>query len=75
MGVGYLGDSPFISKHLGPLFGKTTGYSILSGGIVLGIMCIPYMLNMLIEFSGHAQGYKEASLSLGATIGSQSNMW
>lgn len=60
---------PFISKHLGPIFGeKTTGYSILSGGIVLGIMCIPYMLNMLIEFFRTVpKGTREASLSLGAT--------
>jgi phosphate transport system permease protein len=46
----------------------STGYSTLSGGIVLAIMCIPYMLNMLIEtFQTVPIGLQEASLSLGAT--------
>lgn len=60
---------PFISEYLAPLFGQnTTGYSILAGGIVLAIMCIPYMLNMLMEvFKTVPMGTREASLSLGAT--------
>lgn len=61
---------PFISKTIAPLFGvDSTGYSILAGGIVLAIMCIPYMLNMLIDiFNTIPTGLKEASLSLGATM-------
>lgn len=61
---------PFIGKYLAPLFGiSTTGYSILAGGIVLAIMCIPYMLNMLIDiFNTIPIGLKEASLSVGATM-------
>ncbi|HKM94905.1 MAG TPA: phosphate ABC transporter permease subunit PstC [Prolixibacteraceae bacterium] len=61
---------PFIGKVLAPCFGiSTTGYSILAGGIVLAIMCIPYMLNMLIDIFGAVPcGLKEASLSLGATL-------
>jgi phosphate transport system permease protein len=61
---------PFIGNHLAPFFGvSTTGYSILAGGIVLAIMCIPYMLNMLIDiFNTIPTGLKEASLSLGASI-------
>jgi phosphate transport system permease protein len=60
---------PFISRFLAPAFGTTSsGYSLLAGGIVLAIMCIPYMLNMLIEvFQTIPLGMKEASLSLGAT--------
>ena len=61
---------PFISDFLAPLFNITsTGYSIFSGGIVLAVMCIPYMLNMIMEvFNTVPQGLKEASLSLGATL-------
>lgn len=60
---------PFNSKILAPVFNVTSsGYSIFAGGIVLAIMCIPYMLNMLIEvFKTVPIGMKEASLSLGAT--------
>jgi phosphate transport system permease protein len=61
---------PFVSDLLAPVFRiNSTGYSILSGGIVLAVMCIPYMLNMIIEvFNTVPVGLKEASLSLGATL-------
>ena len=61
---------PFIGKGIAPLLHiESSGYSILSGGIVLAVMCIPYMLNMLIEvFNTVPNGLKEASLSLGATF-------
>lgn len=61
---------PFISDYLAPLLGmKSSGYSILAGGIVLAVMCIPYILNMLIDvFNTIPAGLKEASLSLGATF-------
>jgi phosphate transport system permease protein len=61
---------PFISKYLAPFFNtSSSGYSIFAGGLVLAIMCIPYMLNMLIEvFNTVPAGMKEASLSLGATF-------
>jgi len=60
---------PFISGTLAPFFHTSSpGYTMLAGGIVLAIMCIPYMLNMLIEvFQTIPLGLKEASLSLGAT--------
>ena len=60
---------PFAGKLLAPLFGVTSsGYSILAGGIVLAVMCIPYMLNMMIEvFRTVPVEMKEASLSMGAT--------
>jgi phosphate transport system permease protein len=60
---------PFVSGVLAPLANTTSaGYSVIAGGMVLAIMCIPYMLNMLIElFNTIPLGMKEASLSLGAT--------
>lgn len=60
---------PFVGSYLAPVFGiSSTGYSILAGGLVLAVMCVPYMLNMLIEVFGTVpMGLKEASLSLGAT--------
>ncbi|MBN2165552.1 MAG: phosphate ABC transporter permease subunit PstC [Marinilabiliaceae bacterium] len=61
---------PFISKILAPAFNiNTSGYTIFAGGVVLAVMCIPYMLNMIIEvFNTIPMGLKEASLSLGATF-------
>ena len=60
---------PLVSK-LAPVFhANSSGYTILAGGIVLAVMCIPYILNMLIEvFHTVPTGLKEASLSLGATV-------
>ncbi|MDY0024570.1 MAG: phosphate ABC transporter permease subunit PstC [Lentimicrobium sp.] len=60
---------PFIGDYLAPALGTTsTGYSVLAGGSVLAVMCIPYSLNMLIEiFRTVPCGLREASLSLGAT--------
>lgn len=61
---------PFISKVLTPILHITSsGYTLLAGGIVLAIMCIPYILNMIIEvFKTVPVGLREASLSLGATF-------
>lgn len=60
---------PFIGDYLAPALRATsTGYSILAGGSVLAVMCIPYTLNMLIEvFRTVPSGLREASLALGAT--------
>ncbi|WP_053185016.1 phosphate ABC transporter permease subunit PstC [Sunxiuqinia dokdonensis] len=60
---------PAVSDYVAPFFGtSSSGYSLLAGGVVLAVMCIPYMLNMLIEvFHTIPVGMKEASLSLGAT--------
>ncbi len=60
---------PLVSNFLAPIFNtSSSGYSIFAGGIVLSVMCIPYMLNMLIEvFNTVPVGLKEAALSLGAT--------
>jgi len=60
---------PFVSQHIAPLFGKeTSGYTIMSGGIVLAIMIIPFVLNILIEvFKAIPEELTEVTLSLGAT--------
>ncbi|QEC54318.1 phosphate ABC transporter permease subunit PstC [Anseongella ginsenosidimutans] len=60
---------PLVADYIAPLAGsQLTGYSILAGGIVLAVMCIPYMLNLLIEvFRNIPRELNEASLSLGAT--------
>lgn len=60
---------PLLAHYVAPAFGfTTTGYCLLSGGIVLAIMAVPYMLNMLMEvFRSIPIELKEASLSVGAT--------
>jgi len=60
---------PFISNKIAPLFGKQiSGYSILSGSIVLSVMIIPFILNILLEvFKSVPEELQEASLSLGAS--------
>ncbi|MGE0087849.1 MAG: phosphate ABC transporter permease subunit PstC [Bacteroidales bacterium] len=59
---------PFVSK-LGTYFGHpNSGYTILTGSIVLSIMIIPFVLNILIEVIRTVpRELSEASLSLGAT--------
>ncbi|MBI5217321.1 MAG: phosphate ABC transporter permease subunit PstC [Bacteroidia bacterium] len=59
---------PFVAK-LGNFFGiHTTGYTILSGALVLSVMIIPFILNVLIEILRTIpEELSEASLSLGAT--------
>ena len=60
---------PLLADYVAPALGlSTTGYCLLSGGVVLAIMAVPYMLNMLMEvFRSVPVELKEASLSLGAT--------
>ncbi|MBU0763713.1 MAG: phosphate ABC transporter permease subunit PstC [Bacteroidetes bacterium] len=61
---------PLTGDYLAPFFGgaQNSGYCILSGGIVLAIMIIPFILNILIEiFRAIPKELTEASLSLGAT--------
>jgi phosphate transport system permease protein len=60
---------PFIRFYVAPIFGvSTTGYSILAGGIVLGVMIIPVIISVLVEvFRAIPNQLREASLSLGAT--------
>jgi phosphate transport system permease protein len=45
-----------------------TGYTLLTGGIVLGVMILPLLVSLLVEiFSAVPDSLREASASLGAT--------
>ena len=45
-----------------------TGYTLLAGGIVLGVMILPLLVSLLVEiFSAVPDALREASTSLGAT--------
>ncbi len=60
---------PLVQDHIAPFFGHySTGYSVLSGGIVLAIMIFPVIIHVALEIL-HAvpQEVREASLALGAT--------
>ena len=60
---------PLVSGYLAPLFGTTsTGYCVLSAGIVLALMVFPIMISICVElFEAVPGGVREASLALGAT--------
>lgn len=60
---------PWISESFAPNFVEfSTGYTVLAGGIVLGIMILPLMVSLFVElFSTVPEELREASLSLGAT--------
>jgi phosphate transport system permease protein len=60
---------PFISDKIAPHFVEySTGYSVLTGGVVLAIMIIPLLISILFEiFAAVPQELRDASLSLGAT--------
>ncbi len=63
---------PFFDQHLGwlPLFASNqpTGYSILSGGIVLAVMIAPFIIAVTCEVLMAApQDWRLGSLGIGAT--------
>jgi len=60
---------PLVGQKIAPLFGTySSGYCILSGGIVLAIMVFPTIIHVSLEvFSSIPYPLREASLSLGAT--------
>jgi phosphate transport system permease protein len=60
---------PWIANKLAPFFvDYSTGYTILAGGIVLGIMILPLLVSLLVEiYSSVPNELRETSLSLGAT--------
>lgn len=60
---------PFISDFVAPFLGvQSTGYSLITGSIVLAVMIIPFILNILIEIiKTFPPELKEATFSLGAT--------
>ncbi|MDR1865412.1 MAG: phosphate ABC transporter permease subunit PstC [Bacteroidales bacterium] len=60
---------PWISEKLAPRFLEfSTGYTVLAGGIVLGVMILPLLVSLFIEIITSVPGeLREASISLGAT--------
>lgn len=60
---------PFISDIVGPAVGTaTSGYTLLSGAIVLSVMILPLLVSLFMEiFDNVRKDLREASLSLGAT--------
>ncbi len=60
---------PWISEKLAPKFVEfSTGYSVLAGGVVLGVMVLPLMVSLFVEiFSSTPAELRQASQSLGAT--------
>jgi phosphate transport system permease protein len=60
---------PLIKDYVAPFFGNfSTGYSVLSGGIVLAIMIFPVIIHVALEIlRAVPQEVREASLALGAT--------
>ncbi len=60
---------PFIGDVVAPHFVEySSGYSVLSGGIVLAIMIIPLIISILTEiFAAIPKELRDASLSVGAT--------
>ena len=60
---------PLISDYVAPLLGAfTTGYCMLSGGVVLAVMILPIIIHVTVEvFDTVPLELRNASLSLGAT--------
>jgi phosphate transport system permease protein len=60
---------PLIKDHIAPWCGTfSTGYSVLTAGIVLAIMVFPVIIHVIIEvFRSIPQELRDASLALGAT--------
>lgn len=60
---------PFVKDHVAPVFGSfSTGYSVLSGGIVLAVMVVPVIMHVCLEVFGTVPAeMRHASLAVGAT--------
>ncbi len=60
---------PFIADTLSPHFVEySSGYSVLAGGIVMGVMILPLLISLFVEiFSVVPDELRDASASLGAT--------
>lgn len=60
---------PVISEWLAPHFVEfSAGYTVLAGGIVLGVMILPLLVSLFIElFTSVPDELRDASTSLGAT--------
>ena len=60
---------PVVSNIVGPAVGTaTSGYTLLSGAVVLSVMILPLLVSLFMEiFDNVRHELREASLSLGAT--------
>jgi len=60
---------PFVGNVVAPFFGAySSGYCVLSGGIVLAIMVFPTIIHVSLEvFGAVPQDLRDTSLALGAT--------
>jgi phosphate transport system permease protein len=60
---------PLIRQYIAPSMNmSSTGYTVLAGGLVLGLMIVPVIIHVLNEvFKAVPVDLREASLSLGAT--------
>lgn len=60
---------PLVRDIIGPAFGaETSGFSILSAGIVLALMVAPIIVSLSVEvLRGVPKALREASMGLGAT--------
>lgn len=60
---------PIVSDIVGPAVGRaTSGYTLLSGAVVLSVMILPLLVSLFIEIFGNISiDLRESSLSLGAT--------
>jgi len=60
---------PLIANKIAPGFVEfSTGYTVLSGGVVLAVMIIPLLISIMVEvFRSIPREMTDASLSMGAT--------
>lgn len=60
---------PIVSNIVGPAVGTaTSGYTLLSGGVVMSVMILPLLVSLFVEiFDNVSRELREASLSVGAT--------
>jgi phosphate transport system permease protein len=60
---------PLVKNHIAPMFGYvSSGYSVLTAGIVLSIMIFPVIIHITVEvFQAVPRELRQASLALGAT--------
>jgi phosphate transport system permease protein len=60
---------PLVSDMVGPAVGtSTSGYTLLSGAVVLSVMILPLLVSLFIEiFDNVSRELREASLAVGAT--------
>jgi phosphate transport system permease protein len=60
---------PWIGEWLAPRFTEfSTGYTVLAGGIVMGVMILPLLVSLFVEiFSTVPDGLRESAAAIGAT--------